>query len=117
LIRLEKQLWATTAVRMDGEAMTNTIELYGNMWLRDTFRKRGWSNPHSFTMESEISGPTLLAQLDIPEKEVGMIFVNRRAYAPSRAIVRPGDRVALFSPGAVMFLDLGFHERAYGFVS
>ena len=44
-----------------------------------------------------------------------MIFVNRRAYRPSRAVIRPGDRVALFSPGAVMFLDLGSHEQAYGF--
>ncbi len=97
--------------------MTSTIELYGNMWLRDTFRQRGWANPHSFAVEHETPGPALLAQLDIPEKEVGIIFVNRRAYSPSRAVIRPGDRVALFSPGAVMFLDLGSHEQAYGFVS
>ena len=97
--------------------MTNTIELHGNMWLRDTFRQKGWANPHRFHVASETSGLALLVQLDIPEKEVGMIFVNRRAYSPSRAVIRPGDRVALFSPGAVMFVDLGFHERAYGFVS
>jgi len=96
--------------------MSSTIELYGNMWLRDTFRQRGWSNPHSFAIEGELAGPALLARLDIPDEEVGMIFVNHRAYSPSRAIIRPGDRVALFSPGAVMFVDLGFHERAYGFV-
>ena len=97
--------------------MTSTIEIYGNMWLRDTFRRRGWSNPYRFPIESETPGLALLAELDITEREVGIIFVNRRAYSPSRAIVRPGDRVALFSPGAVMFLDLGSHERAYGFVS
>jgi hypothetical protein len=105
------------AMRNKGEAMSSTIELYANMWLRDTFRQRGWSNPRSLAVEGEISGVGLLALLDIPEKEVGMIFVNHRAYSPSRAIVRPRDRVALFSPGAVMFVDLGFHERAYGFVN
>lgn len=105
------------AVRNEGDAMSSTIELHGNMWLRDTFRERGWSNPRSVAVEREMSGAELLAELDIPEKEVGTIFVNRRAHSLSRAIIRPGDRVALFSPGAVMFLDLGFHERAYGFVN
>jgi hypothetical protein len=27
--------------RYNKEAMTKPIELYGNMWLRDTFRQRG----------------------------------------------------------------------------
>jgi len=97
--------------------MTNTIELYGNLLLRDKFRERGWDNPRRFTVEHEIPALTLLAQLDIPQGEVGVIFVNRRAYRPLRAVIRPGDRVALFSPGALMFLDFGSHERAYGFVS
>jgi hypothetical protein len=97
--------------------MPSTIELYGNMWLRDTFRQRKWSNPRSFAVAGEMTGQGLLAMLEIPEIEVGMIFVNHKAYSPSRAVIRPGDRVALFSPGAVMFVDLGFHERAYGFVS
>jgi hypothetical protein len=97
--------------------MSNTIELYGNMWLRDTFRQRGWANPHCVAVECEISTLALLTELDIAEKEVGMIFVNRKAYRPSRAVIQPGDRVALFSPGAVMFLDLGSHEKAYGFAS
>ncbi len=97
--------------------MTNTIELYGNMLLRDTFRQRGWANPCRFPVEGETPAMALLAQLDIPEEEVGVIFVNRRAHRPSRAVIRPGDRVALFSPGAVMFLDFGSHEQAYGFVS
>jgi hypothetical protein len=97
--------------------MTNTIELYGNMLLRDTFRQRGWPNPRSFAVEREIPALSLLAQLDIPKEEVGVIFVNRRAHRPCRAVIRPGDRVALFSPGAVMFLDFGSHEQAYGFVS
>jgi hypothetical protein len=97
--------------------MTNTIELYGNMWLRDTFRQRGWSNPCHFTVEGEMPALALLDQLNIPKEDVGVIFVNRKAYQPWRAVIQPGDRVALFSPGAPMFLELGSHERAYGFVS
>ncbi len=97
--------------------MTNTIEIYGNMSLRDIFRQRGWANPRRFTVERETPALALLAQLDIPKEEVGVIFVNRKAYRPLRAVVRPGDRVALFSPGALMFLDFGSHEQAYGFVS
>jgi hypothetical protein len=100
-----------------GETMTDTVELYGNMWLRDTFQQRGWANPRRFTVEREISALALLAQLDIPAEEVGVIFVNRRAYRPMRAIIRPGDRVALFSPGAVMFMDFGSHDQACGFVN
>jgi hypothetical protein len=97
--------------------MVNTIELYANMWLRDTFQQRGWSNPRNFTVESEMPALALLKQLDIPQEDVGVIFVNRKAYRPLRAVIQPGDRVALFSPGAPMFLELGSHERAYGFVS
>ncbi len=33
--------------------MTNTIELYGNMWVRNIFRQRGWDNPHRVTVEYE----------------------------------------------------------------
>ena len=97
--------------------MTNTIELYGNMLLRDAFRQRGWSNPRRFTVERETPALALLDQLEIPAEEVGVIFVNHKAHRPGRAVIRPGDRVALFSPGAVMFLDFGSHDQAYGFVS
>ena len=97
--------------------MTNTIELYGNMLLRDVFRERGWSNPRHFSVDHETPALELLDQLNIPAEEVGVIFVNHRAHRPPRAVIRPGDRVALFSPGAVMFLDFGSHEDVYGFVS
>ncbi len=95
----------------------NAIELHGNMSLRDTFSQRGWTNPCQLSVESEMPGLALLARLDIPAEEVGVIFVNHKAHRATRAVIRPGDRVALFSPGAVMFLDFGSHEQAYGFVA
>lgn len=97
--------------------MTNTIELRGYLFLYDTFRQRGWTNPRRLTLEAEIPALELLAKLDIPQAEVAVIFVNGKAHPPSRAAIRPGDRVALVSPGAPMFMDLGSHEQAYGFVS
>jgi hypothetical protein len=97
--------------------MNNSIEIYANMWLRDTFQQRGWSNPRHLPLEGGTPALALLKQLDIPEEDVGIIFVNRKACRPWRAIIQPGDRVALFSPGAPMFVELGSHDRAYGFVS
>jgi hypothetical protein len=97
--------------------MTNTIELHGFLSLHDTFKQRGWSNPCRFPVEAEISALEILAKLDILKEEVGVIFVNGKAHPPSRATIRPGDRVALVSPGAPMFMDMGSHEQAYGFVS
>jgi sulfur carrier protein ThiS len=97
--------------------VTNSIELHGYLFLYDTFRQRGWSNPRRLTVETETPALELLAQLDIPQEEVAVIFVNGKAHPPSRAAIRPGDRVALVSPGAPMFMDLGSHEQAYGFVN
>jgi hypothetical protein len=40
-------------MRNKGDVMTNTIKLYGNMWLRDTFRQRGWASPHSLLWKAK----------------------------------------------------------------
>jgi hypothetical protein len=95
--------------------MSNTIDLYANMFLHTMFQQRGWPNPSRIPVEVETSALALLARLAIPKEEVGVIFVNGKAYSPARAVIHPGDRVALFSPGAPMFMDLGSHDYAYGF--
>lgn len=102
-----------------GKSMTdaNTIELHANMWLRNTFIQRGWANPHCFAVATEMSGIELLAELNLSAKEVEVIFVNHRAYSPWRAVICPGDRVALFSPGAVIFPITGAYDRAFGIAS
>jgi sulfur carrier protein ThiS len=77
-----------------------TIELCGFMFLSDLFKERHWANPQRFEVETEMTGRELLDQLEIPAERVGMMLVNHRVFAPAKAIVRPGDRVALVSPGA-----------------
>lgn len=93
--------------------MPDTIELRANMFLHTTFKQRGWSNPSYIPVEEKTSGLDLLATLDIPKEQVGAIYVNGRAYLAADAVIRPGDRVALFSPGAPMFVFLGFHNHSY----
>lgn len=93
--------------------MAEPIELHGFMDLADAFRQRGWSNPHTFPLESELSGAQLLERLAIEPERVEVIFVNRKAFAADKAAIRPGDRVALVPPGVPgphRFL-LGFKNR------
>jgi hypothetical protein len=94
--------------------MSAPIELHGYMQMADLFRERGWQNPHALVLEGERSGPQLLAELDIAQDKVEVMFVNRKAYAADIAVVRPGDRVALVPPGVPgphRFL-LGFKNRS-----
>ena len=83
------------------------------MGLADVFTGRQWSNPHAFPLDVEISGPALLAELDIPLAGVEVMFINRKAIATDCAVIHPGDRVALVPPGVPRphrFL-LGFKNR------
>lgn len=94
-------------------AMTQAIELHAFMGLADVFRERRWSNPHEFPLARELSGPELLASLDIDPQRVEVMFINRKAFAADNAVIHPGDRVALVPPGVPgphRFL-LGFKNR------
>jgi sulfur carrier protein ThiS len=79
--------------------MAGAIQLRGFMWLADLFKSRHWSNPKCLELDGDISGPELLAKLDIAPERVEVMFVNGRASSPATAIVKPGDRVALVPPG------------------
>ncbi len=79
---------------------TATIELHAFMWLSDLFKKRHWTNPRHLHIDEKTTGRELLAQLEIPTGQVGVIFVNGRVFDPKAAVIKPGDRVALVSPGA-----------------
>jgi hypothetical protein len=79
--------------------MHTKIEVRGFMGLRRLFEERGWTNPHWFELEEEISGPELVKLLKISNEQVEAIFVNRKAYPCDVAKIRPGDRVALAPPG------------------
>jgi hypothetical protein len=90
--------------------MPDTVELRGFMQLESLFRNRGWLNPHLFKLDKKVTGPELLTLLDVPPKEVEVIFVNRTAFAMHLATIHPGDRVALVPPGVP-----GPHRLLLGF--
>lgn len=90
-----------------------SIELHAFMGLADLFRERHWSNPCDYPLGAETSGAELTERLGIAPERVEVIFVNRKAFAADRALIRPGDRVALVPPGVPgphRFL-LGFKNR------
>ncbi len=86
---------------MDLEANSEprVIELRAFMGLTKVFAERNWKMPHYFALNRETTGPDLLALLDIPQDQVEAIFVNRIPWPMTKAVIRPGDRVALVPPG------------------
>jgi hypothetical protein len=75
------------------------IELRAFMGLMKVFAERKWKTPHYFALTHETTGPELLALLDIQQDQVEGIFVNRILWPMVKAVIRPGDRVALVPPG------------------
>lgn len=90
--------------------MSGTIEVHAFMWLADSFRERGWENPHRMTLDSEIAATDLLQRLEIGRDLVEVVFVNHRASPVESCRIRPGDRVALVPPGVP-----GPHRMLLGF--
>lgn len=77
----------------------DTIDVVGFMDLAGLFRTRGWASPHRLALAGPIDGRALLRELDVPEAAVECLFVNHHAVGVSRAVIHPGDRVALVPPG------------------
>lgn len=75
------------------------IEIRFFMFLTDLCKERGWTSPMQMTIDGMISGPDLLAKLDIEPNRVEVLLVNGKAFWPSAAKIQPGDRVALLPPG------------------
>lgn len=75
------------------------IDIVGFMDLSSLFRSRGWTSPHRLPLDAPMTGPELLALLDVPDEAVECFFVNHLAIGVERAVVKPGDRVALVPPG------------------
>ncbi len=79
--------------------MPGTIELRVFMGLVDVFKKRNWPLPLMVELEKSITAAELMKMLDIPEKEVEIVFINGKVFLPSTGMIVPGDRVALVPPG------------------
>lgn len=79
--------------------MPDTIELRVFMGLVETFKKRDWTIPLLVNVEKEITAIQLIQMLNIPEKEVEIVFINGKVFLPGDGVIVPGDRVALVPPG------------------
>jgi hypothetical protein len=55
------------------------IELRAFMGLGDLFRERSWPSPLEVDIRGGMTGPQLLAMLDIPPAKVEVIFVAQAA--------------------------------------
>jgi hypothetical protein len=77
----------------------DTVDVVGFMDLAGLFRARGWASPHRMALAAPIDGRALLRLLDVPEAAVECLFVNHHAVGVPRALISPGDRVALVPPG------------------
>ncbi|MBC8014732.1 MAG: MoaD/ThiS family protein [Sporomusaceae bacterium] len=79
--------------------MSGTIELRAFMGLAELFKERCWSIPMLVNIGNGLTGPELITMLNIPEKQVEIIFINGKVFLPFDAVVNHGDRVALVPPG------------------
>ena len=79
--------------------MSGTIELRVFMGLVEVFKERNWSIPMLVTIGNGLAGVDLMTMLNIPEKQVEIIFINGKVFLPSDVHVNSGDRVALVPPG------------------
>jgi len=79
--------------------MSGTIELRVFMDLVEVFKERNWPIPMFVTMEKGLTGLELMTMLNIPAKQVEIIFINGKVFLPADAFLNPGDRVALVPPG------------------
>lgn len=85
--------------KLGGDIVSGTIELRGFMGLVQLFKERNWSIPKKIMIEDGLTGTELIKQLNIPENQVEIIFINGKVFLPSNALLTPGDRVALVPPG------------------
>lgn len=79
--------------------MSGMIELRVFMGLTEIFKERNWPIPMSVNIEDGLTGSELITMLNLPEKQVEIIFINGKVFFPSNACINSGDRVALVPPG------------------
>ncbi len=90
---------------------TDSIEIRAFGKLYFLFKERNWSNPLVYEMKRSLSAEELRKALDIPAKDVEVVFVNRLV-KPLSTMLNAGDRVAFVPPGvpSIHRFNLGFYE-------
>ena len=94
------------------DSKNNVIEIRGFLHLDKLFRERGWSIPLMLEIKEPLSGIELARQLEIPLKEIEVIFVNGLVQSV-KYMINPGDRVAFLPPGCPgpYRVALGFYSK------
>ena len=89
-----------------------TIQVRGFIQLDALFRKRNWPIPLIFDLHEPITGADLAKKLDIPDKDIEIIFINGLAQSLDD-LIHPGDRVAFVPPGCPgpYRIHLGFYPK------
>lgn len=91
------------------------IEIRGFLQLDAFLRKKFGSMPFYIDREAPISGTELAIELDIPRKDIEVIFVNGFVQDLDY-IIQPGDRMAFLPPGCPgpYRIALGFYGKNQG---
>lgn len=88
------------------------IEIRGFLQLDAYLRKKFGSMPFYLELEEPISGTDLAVRLEIPRKDIEVIFVNGFVQELDY-IIHPGDRMAFLPPGCPgpYRIALGFYGK------
>ena len=84
--------------------MSQTIEIIRYGSLRETKTSAASSADNLFPLSEATPLAKVIDQLTIPDDAIQLVMLNHRAVS-NQAIVRPGDRLALFPKEYPIFID------------
>lgn len=85
------------------------VHAFGKLYF--LFNERNWQNPLQYELSEPLTARELREKLDIPEKDVEVVFINR-LLKPLSTTLKDGDRVAFIPPGTptIHRFNLGFYH-------
>lgn len=91
------------------------LEVRGFLQLDAFLRKKYGSMPFYINLDEPVSGTQLALQLEIPRKDIEVIFVNGFVQELDY-LIHPGDRIAFLPPGCPgpYRIALGFYGKNHG---
>lgn len=84
--------------------MSHTIEIIRYGSLRDVQSSTALPPDNQFPLSEETTLATVINRLDIPPGSIQLVMHNHRAVSKD-AVIKPGDRLALFPQEYPIFID------------